>query len=191
MGGHFTHASSINIASPNPVVYFDAQGDPNAVFILNVGTTLTTCASSTIALENGAVASNVFWVLGTALIMGAKSTLIGNVIAGTAITIGTKGKILGRAMAQTAVTCETGCKVETGPNPACNGDGFVGKYEAGDSCVTDIPDPGYDTWSCVSSTAACITVECVENLVSDSDTAASILSSCPVRKNLIPRKPLL
>jgi hypothetical protein len=103
----------------------------------------------------------------------------GNVIAGTTIT-GTKGKILGRAMAQTAVTCETGCKVETGPNPACNGDGFVGKYETGDSCVTDIRIP-VDTWSCVSSTAACITVECVENLVSDSSTAASILSSWYVK----------
>jgi hypothetical protein len=82
-------------------------------------------------------------------------------------------------MAQTAVTCETGCKVETGPNPACNGDGFVGKYRLG--TLASLIFGSQDTWSCVSSTATCITVECVENLVSDSSTAASILSSWYVK----------
>jgi hypothetical protein len=111
--GVYTHASAINIALANPEVYLDADGDPLALFIFNVGTTLTTCANSKVVLLNGAREENVFWVLGTALTMGADSTLVGNVLAGSAITIGTNAEIKGRAIAQTAVTCETACKIET------------------------------------------------------------------------------
>ena len=105
--GVYTHASAINIALANPIVTLDAGGNPNAVFIFNVGTTLTTCANSQIVLTNGAVSANVYWVLGTALTMGADSLLSGSVLAGTAITVGTNAKICGRAIAQSAITCET------------------------------------------------------------------------------------
>jgi hypothetical protein len=37
----YTHESSINIATANPMVYHDAEGDPNAVFIFNAGSTVT------------------------------------------------------------------------------------------------------------------------------------------------------
>jgi hypothetical protein len=110
--GVYTHGSALNIALANPVVYLDAAGDPDAVFIFVATSTLTTSAGSEIVLQNGAKAENVFWVLGTALTMGADSILVGNVLAGTAITIGTNGKIMGRAIAQTAVTCETHCTVK-------------------------------------------------------------------------------
>jgi hypothetical protein len=112
--GVYTHALAITIASSSAnKVYLDAQDNPDAVFVFNVGTTLTTCAGSEIVLLNGAKKDHVFWVLGTALTMGAGSTMVGNVLAGTAITIGINGKIEGRAIAQTAVTCETGCTIET------------------------------------------------------------------------------
>jgi hypothetical protein len=115
--GVYIHESSINhalgVLLEMPQVYLDADGDKDAVFIFNVGTTLTTCAGSEIVLLNGAKAENVFWVLGTGLTMGADSTLVGNVLAGSAITIGTNAKIVGRAIAQTAVTCETACAIKT------------------------------------------------------------------------------
>jgi hypothetical protein len=109
--GVYTHGSAINIAATNPTVTLDAEGDPNAVFIFNAGTTLTTSAKSEIVLKNGASKENVFWFLGTALTMGADSTLVGNVFTGTAITMGTNAEISGRAIAQTAVTCETACTI--------------------------------------------------------------------------------
>ena len=87
--GVHVHGSAINIALTNPLVYLDANGDPDAKFVFNVATTLTTCAESEIVLLNSAKTENVFWILGTALTMGANSTLIGNVLAGSAITIGT------------------------------------------------------------------------------------------------------
>jgi hypothetical protein len=111
--GVYIHESSINIGLASPLVYLDALGDPNAEFIFNVGSTLTTCANSKIVLLNGARKENVFWVLGTALTMGADSILVGTVLAGSAITIGSRAMIMGRAIAQTAVTCETDCTIET------------------------------------------------------------------------------
>jgi hypothetical protein len=108
--GTYTFGSSINIVATSPTVFLDA-GDlgADAVFIFNAGTTLTTSADSEIVLLNDASKENVFWVLGSALTMGADSILVGNVLAGSAITIGTNGIIVGRAIAQTAVTCETAC----------------------------------------------------------------------------------
>jgi len=87
----------------------DAKGDSDAVFIFVAATTLVTCAKAQIVLLNGAKADNIYWVLGTALTMGADSLMMGNVIAGTAITVGSRGVLFGRALAQTAVSCETGC----------------------------------------------------------------------------------
>jgi hypothetical protein len=110
--GVHTNESPITVAA-NREVYLDANGDSSAVFIFNAALTLTTGANSEIVLLNGAKKENVFWILGTALTMGADSTLVGNVLAGSAITIGTNAQIKGRAIAQTAVTCETACKIET------------------------------------------------------------------------------
>ena len=109
--GVYTHATAIEIKLANPIVYLDARGDPNAVFIFVAGSTLTTCANSKIVLQGGTKPENVYWALGTALTLGAESVLEGTVLAGTAITIGTHGSIHGRAIAQTAVTCETACTV--------------------------------------------------------------------------------
>jgi hypothetical protein len=111
--GVYTSGSAINIALANPKVYLDAEGDTFAVFIFNLGSTLTTCAGSEVVLLNGAKKENIFWVLGTDLTMGADSTLVGNVLAGSAINIGTNAKIKGRAIAQTTVICETACTVES------------------------------------------------------------------------------
>jgi hypothetical protein len=111
--GIYSYGEGINIALTNPMVVLDAEGDADAVFIFHAGTTLTTCAGSHIELLNGAKVENVFWVLGTALTMGANSILVGTVLAGSAITIGTNGEIVGRAIAQTAVTCETACTVDS------------------------------------------------------------------------------
>jgi hypothetical protein len=111
--GVHTHEESINIASANPTVYLDGEGDPDSVFIFVAGSTLTTCAQSEIVLVNSARPENVYWVLGTAVTMGADSILVGNVLAGSAITIGTNGKIIGRAISQTAVTCQSACRIET------------------------------------------------------------------------------
>jgi uncharacterized repeat protein (TIGR01451 family) len=86
----------------------DAQGDPDAVFIFEAATTLTTGSASNVLLINGAQAANVFWVVGTSATLGASSALPGNILALASITATTGATIDGRALAVNgAVTLDT------------------------------------------------------------------------------------
>ena len=106
--GTYTHGSAISIGVLNHIVTLDGGGDENAVFIFIAGSTLTTSPLSQIVLQNGAKAGNVFWVIGTALVVGNGSIMVGTFLVGTAVTIGENAKIWGRVIAQTAVACN-GC----------------------------------------------------------------------------------
>lgn len=80
----------------------------SGVYIFKIGSTLTTAASSIVALSNGADSANVFWQVGTTASLGASSTFKGTIIAGTSIDLGTSANLVGRAVAQTdAVTLDT------------------------------------------------------------------------------------
>jgi hypothetical protein len=59
-------------------VTLDAQGDPNAVFIIRSGGVLTTAPSSHVELVDGAQASNVYWTVGASATLGAGSTFAGH-----------------------------------------------------------------------------------------------------------------
>jgi len=80
----------------------DAQGDPNAVFIFQVGSSLTTASASVVNLINGAQSCNVFWQIGTSATLGTASTFAGSILAHSAITINDAVVVYGRALAQTA-----------------------------------------------------------------------------------------
>lgn len=82
----------------------DAQGDPNAFFVIQVGAALNTAASSAIALVNGAQASHVFWLVAGAAGTGASSTFAGSLIATGAITLGDSTALTGRALSYGTVT---------------------------------------------------------------------------------------
>jgi hypothetical protein len=60
---------------------FDAQGDRNALFIFKVGGAFAMAAATTMILENGAEARNIFWVSQGSPSIGAASTIKGNIIA--------------------------------------------------------------------------------------------------------------
>jgi gliding motility-associated-like protein len=59
----------------------DAQGDPNAVFIIRVNGGLTTAASSEVILLDGALACNVFWQVEGDVAIGPNSVMKGNIVA--------------------------------------------------------------------------------------------------------------
>ena len=95
-------------------VTLDAQGDPAAVFIFQIASTLTTGSGSHVVLANGASACNVFWQVGSSATLGTNSVFKGNVLALTSITITTGVNLQGRALARNgAVTLDsdviTGC----------------------------------------------------------------------------------
>jgi hypothetical protein len=86
----------------------DGQGDPNAVFIFQMDSTLITAASSNVVLINGAQACNVCWQVGTSATLGTSSKLVGDILALTSITATTSASTTGRLLARNgAVTLDT------------------------------------------------------------------------------------
>jgi hypothetical protein len=102
--GLYVNSTSVLIsgAGPGNNVTLDAQGDPNAVFIFKMGSTLTTGTSSQVILAGGAKASNIFWQVGTSATIAVSSIFKGNVLAATSITINTGAAVEGRMFAGAA-----------------------------------------------------------------------------------------
>jgi Ice-binding-like len=103
--GVYTASSSLLLSSGS--VTLNAQGDPNAVFIFQIGTTLTTGSNTSVSLINGAQACNVFWEVGSSATLGTGTHFVGTIMAADSITANTGATIHGRLLAQTAaVTLE-------------------------------------------------------------------------------------
>ncbi len=81
-------------------VTLDAQGDPNAVFIFQAGSTLLTASSSTVALVGAAQACNVFWQVGSSATLGTATTFVGSIMALTSATLQTGATVEGRVLAR-------------------------------------------------------------------------------------------
>jgi hypothetical protein len=103
--GQILFAGVYTIAAAGSIVgtlSFDAQGDPNAVFVITTGGALTTAAGATVNLINGATACNVFWVAEGAISMAASTTMRGTLIAHNgAIDMGAGGILEGRELSTT------------------------------------------------------------------------------------------
>jgi len=103
--GVYTSASSLDLTG---TLTLDAQGDTNAVFIFQMGSTLTTASNSSVVLINGAQACNVFWQVGSSATLGTGSTFPGTIMALISITATTGVVVNGRLLAITgAVTLDT------------------------------------------------------------------------------------
>ncbi len=86
----------------------NAQGDPDARFIFQVGSALTTASSSRVSLINGAQPCNVYWQIGSSATIGTATSFVGNIMALTSITMTTGATLRGRALARNgAVTLDT------------------------------------------------------------------------------------
>lgn len=86
----------------------DTLGDPNAVFVFQIGSTLTTAAGSSIIVTGAGTVSdpNVFWQVGSSASLGTSTTFDGNILALISVSLGTNATIMdGRVIALTgAVT---------------------------------------------------------------------------------------
>ncbi|MDP2386171.1 MAG: ice-binding family protein [Bacteroidota bacterium] len=75
----------------------DAQGDPNAIFILKFDATFTTAAASNLILINSASLCNVYWHSVGAVVLGTNSTFGGTIISNGAVTLADGAALSGRA----------------------------------------------------------------------------------------------
>jgi len=96
--GLYKSTSSLEISSGD--LTLDAQGDPNAVYIFQMASTLTTTSGRAVILSGGARASNIFWQVGSSATLGTTSAFKGTIMADQSITLNTGATLSGRALAR-------------------------------------------------------------------------------------------
>lgn len=97
--GLYKSTSSLAISSGD--VTFDAKGNADAVFIIQIASTLTTTSGRKVILSGGAKASNIFWQVGTSATFGTTSVFKGTIMAMQSITFNTGATLDGKALART------------------------------------------------------------------------------------------
>jgi hypothetical protein len=117
--GVYHNASSVGITIGN--LTLDAQGDPNATWVFQIGSSLTVGdpvgpQTRSVILINGAQAGNVYWAVGglpgAIINYGGGGTMVGTIISQPGITVSSPGQstsstvttINGRVLALNAST---------------------------------------------------------------------------------------
>lgn len=100
--GLYKSTSSLAISSG------DLTLSGNGVWIFQIASTLTTTAGRQVILSGGALASNVFWQVGTSATLGTTSSFQGSIMADQSITLNTGATLNGRALTRIgAVTLDS------------------------------------------------------------------------------------
>jgi hypothetical protein len=100
---HFSSSAQLTGA-----LTLDALGDPNAVFVFQIGSTLTTAVNSSVLVLGGVNDCNIFWQVGSSATLGTTTSFKGNILALTSITLDTAATVSGRTLARNgAVTLDT------------------------------------------------------------------------------------
>jgi hypothetical protein len=94
--GLYFSTSSLAISSGD--LTLDAQGDASAVFIIQIASTFTTTSGRQVILSGGALASNIFWNVGSSATFGTTSVIKGTVLATESITFNTGATLDGKAL---------------------------------------------------------------------------------------------
>jgi type VI secretion system secreted protein VgrG len=120
------------------ILKLDAQGNNNAFWVFQIGSTLTTAPDTTLhsgvtlinAGSNNGSDDGLFWQVGSSATLDVGTRFEGNILALTSITLNTDASIEnGRALAHTgAVTMDTNTISNVCPPPN-NGPGFSGGIE--------------------------------------------------------------
>jgi hypothetical protein len=127
----------------------DAQGNNNAFWVFQIGSTLTTASNSLVDVinlgTNDGKDDGVFWQVGSSATLGTTTAFEGNILALASITLNTGATIWnGRALAQTAaVTLDTNTISNVCPYPN-SGPGFSGGlvYDTPGHIAAIGPSPG-------------------------------------------------
>ncbi|TDU70636.1 SdrD B-like protein [Prosthecobacter fusiformis] len=119
-------------------VTLDAQGDPDAVFIIQIGAAFSATASvGNVILANDAQSANIFWIVEGAVSMGASIKMEGNILGNAAVTFGATTTVNGRLLAgATAGTIAMATAINVPVDPS-----VVGDRVWFDSNVNGIQDP--------------------------------------------------
>jgi hypothetical protein len=96
--GLYKSTSSLAISSGD--VTFDALGNSNSVFMIQIASALTVTSGRKVILAGGAMSSNIFWQVGSSATFGTTCDFKGNIFAMESITFNTGATLNGRALAR-------------------------------------------------------------------------------------------
>ena len=98
--GVFAFSSSAQLTGKLTLNY---QNLPDAVFVFQIGSALTTASGSIVSIVNRGNGDGLFWQVGTSATLGDGSVFAGNLLADQSITLNSSASILcGRAIALNA-----------------------------------------------------------------------------------------
>jgi hypothetical protein len=118
-GVYCNSSTSVGITG---TVTLNGYGNPNAVFIFQIGTTLTTATNnSNVNLIGGAQASNVFWQVGSSATLGTSTIFNGTIMALASISVNTGAVLNGRALARNGAVTLQGNAMTVPPTPPIGG----------------------------------------------------------------------
>jgi hypothetical protein len=126
----------------------NAEGENNAVWVFQIGSTFTTAADATVTVvnlgSNGGSDDGVFWDAGSAITFGAGNDIVGNYLAGTSITFGTGTFGAGRGLALAAISLDGNTlNALGGPD---GGDWTGGLAYDSNGHVVAVPEPAAVLW---------------------------------------------
>lgn len=118
--GTYCFSSSAQLTN---TLILDGEGNADAVFIFQIGSTLTTASDSGVSTINSAQGCHIFWQVGSSATLGTGTQFKGNILAQDSITATTGANIYGRLLARTgAVTLDDNdveratCETTSGDN---------------------------------------------------------------------------
>lgn len=119
--GTYTFSSSAQLTGN---LMLDFLNDPTAMFVFQIGSSLTTASGSSVTALNGSAGNGVYWNVGSFATLGTSTAFLGNIIAATeAITLTTGASIIcGRAIALIAAVTMDNNSISAD----CTGDGAHG-----------------------------------------------------------------
>jgi hypothetical protein len=123
--GAYRFTSSAQLTGP---LTLDAEGNPDAQFVFEIASALTTASASSVVLLNGANPCNVYWQVGSSATLGTTTAFQGNLMALASISLNDGATVIGRVLARNgqvslinnvldSTGCATGSTSSTGSPP--------------------------------------------------------------------------
>ena len=142
--GVYLFASSAHLPG---TLTLDALHDADALFVFQIGSTLTTAGASMVNVINGNGGTGVYFDVGSSATLGTGSVFAGNILADQSITLNTAAAILcGRDIALNGAVTMASNSLSN--NCAQGGDLGSGRTDFGSSgfgaaaSATEVPEPG-------------------------------------------------
>jgi hypothetical protein len=107
--------SSSSLAISSGTLTLTGSGGSGKVFIFQVTSKLTVTSGRQVVLAGGALASNVFWVVGSSATLGTNSVVYGTILSHKSISIATGAVLHGRALAHIGAVTLAGNTLRSTP----------------------------------------------------------------------------